>query len=68
MTVFPEFVHRTPSQQVPEHVFASERGRCDLAEGLVLGATDQVGTSAALRQCERQPRGAPHCVIEVTLR
>ena len=64
--MIPDFDYRSPRADVLELVYASERGRCDLAEGLVVGAAEHFGVPAVVRQRECTRRGDPLCVIEVT--
>ena len=63
--VIPEFEQRFPEPDVLELVYASERGRCDLAEGLVLGAADHYGQRVDVSQPECVHHGDPVCVIRV---
>jgi hypothetical protein len=63
--VIPEFEHRFPEPGVLELVYVSERGRCDLAEGLVLGAADHYGEKVAVTQPACMRRGDDVCVIRV---
>jgi hypothetical protein len=64
--VIPGFDCRTPTDDVLELVYVSERGRCDLAEGLVAGAAEHYGVDVEVRQPECIRRGDPRCVIAVT--
>jgi hypothetical protein len=63
--VIPTFEHRFPSDDVVEMLYRSERGRCDLAEGLVLGAGAHYGEALEVGQSECVHLGDPHCVIRV---
>lgn len=65
--VIPDFEHVFPSPDVIELVYRSERGRCDLAEGLVLGAADHYGEHVAVSQPACIHRGDEGCVIRVEL-
>ena len=65
--VIPELEHRTPQPGVLDLVYSSERGRCDLAEGLVLGAADHYGQTVTVTQPECVHRGDDACVIRVRL-
>jgi hypothetical protein len=61
----PDFEYRTPEPDVIELVYRSERGRCDLAEGLVLGVGRHYGQRVEVSQPECVHRGDPHCVLRV---
>ncbi|HET7902077.1 MAG TPA: heme NO-binding domain-containing protein [Candidatus Nanopelagicales bacterium] len=63
--VIPEFEHRFPEPDVLELVYVSERGRCDLAEGLVLGAADHYREAITVTQPSCTRRGDDACVIRV---
>jgi hypothetical protein len=61
----PEFTYRTPEPDVIELVYMSERGRCDLAEGLILGAGRHYGQRIHVSQPACVHRGDEHCVLRV---
>ncbi len=61
----PEFEHRFPEPDVLEMLYLSERGRCDLAEGLVLGVGRHFGQDLEVDQPECSLRGDAGCVIRV---
>jgi hypothetical protein len=65
--VIPEFEHRFPEPHVIELVYTSARGRCDLAEGLVLGAAAHYGETVVVSQPVCVHRGGDGCVIRVEL-
>jgi len=48
-----------------ELLYASERGLCDLAEGLVLGAVAHFGRDEEVTHPECMRRGDPCCVLRV---
>jgi hypothetical protein len=45
--------------------YASRRGLCALAEGLILGVGEWYGTPLNVRQSECSHRGAPECIFHV---
>jgi hypothetical protein len=63
--VIPEFEHAFPAPGVIELGYRSARGRCDLAEGLVLGAADHYGERVVVSQPVCVHRGDDSCVIRV---
>lgn len=63
--VIPEVEHSAPEPGVIELGYTSARGRCDLAEGLVLGAADHYGERVVVSQPVCVHRGDDHCVIRV---
>jgi hypothetical protein len=63
--VIPEFEHSQPAPGVIELGYTSERGRCDLAEGLVLGAAQHYGERVVVSQPMCVHRGDDRCVIRV---
>jgi len=65
--VIPEFDIAFPEAHVVELGYVSERGRCDLAEGLVLGAAEHYGEAVAVSQRTCVHRGDERCVIRVEL-
>lgn len=67
-SVIPELGHRSPEPDVLELVYTSERRRCDLAEGLVLGAAAHYGETVEVTQPECARTGAAACVIRVRFR
>jgi Haem-NO-binding len=66
--VIPDFEHRLPAPDVLELIYSTERGRCDLAEGLILGAADHYGQHVELDQPQCTRRGDPVCVLRVRTR
>ena len=65
--VIPDFEQRFPEPHVIELGYLSERGRCDLAEGLVLGAAEHYGERVVVSQPTCVRRGDERCVIRVEL-
>ena len=65
--VIPEFDIAFPEAHVVELGYVSERGRCDLAEGLVLGAAEHYGETVVVSQRTCVHRGDDRCVIRVEL-
>ena len=65
--VIPEFDIALPDAQVLELGYVSERGRCDLADGLVLGAAEHYGEQVVVSQRTCVHRGDERCVIRVEL-
>ena len=61
----PEFAFATPEPDVLEMTYRSERGRCDLAEGLVLGVGRHYGQRVDVSQPVCLHRGDDHCVLRV---
>ena len=61
----PEFVYGIVSDDVLELTYTSERGRCDLAEGLILGAAAHYGERAVVTQPVCLRRGDDVCVLRV---
>ena len=61
----PEFDYRMDEPGVLELVYRSERGRCDLAEGLVLGAGRHYGQRIGISQPVCVHLGDDHCVLRV---
>jgi hypothetical protein len=61
----PTFDLRSDDPQVLELVYRSARGRCDLAEGLILGAADHYGQRVEISQAQCALRGDDVCVIRV---
>lgn len=61
----PEFVHRFPSPDVLELVYTGMRGRCDLAEGLVVGAGLYYDEQLEVTQPQCTRRGDDTCVLRV---
>ena len=61
----PDFIHRYPAPDVLELVYTSRRGRCDLAEGLILGAAEHYRESVVLDQPQCTRRGDDECVLRV---
>jgi hypothetical protein len=61
----PEFEYRMDQPGVLELVYRSERGRCDLAEGLVLGAGRHYGQRIGISQPVCVHLGDDHCVLRV---
>jgi hypothetical protein len=61
----PEFVHRFPSPDVLELVYTGMRGRCDLAEGLIVGAGIYYDEQLEVTQPECTRRGDDACVLRV---
>jgi hypothetical protein len=61
----PEFAYTVVSDAVLEMTYTSERGRCDLAEGLVLGAAAHYGERVVVEQPLCQLRGDDSCVLRV---
>ena len=61
----PEFAHRFPSPDVVELVYAGQRGRCDLAEGLIAGAGDYYDERLEVTQPRCMRRGDDVCVLRV---
>jgi predicted hydrocarbon binding protein len=64
----PEFVYRIESDDVLEMIYTSERGRCDLAEGLIIGAGQHYGQRVHVEQPQCRYRGDDVCVLRVTTR
>ena len=62
----PELEHRQVSDRQLDLAYVSSRGRCDLAEGLVLGAGDHFGEVITVTQTSCTHRGDPQCVLQVT--
>jgi hypothetical protein len=63
--VTPEFDIRTDDPHVLELVYRSSRQRCDLAEGLILGAADHFGQVIELSQPLCELRGDDMCLLRV---
>ena len=63
-----EFETSEPSLGVLELVYRSERGWCDLAEGLILGAARHFLQQVDVEQIACVHRGNDVCVIRVTTR
>lgn len=63
--ITPEFDMRTDDPDVLEMVYRSARGRCDLAEGLILGAAEHYGQTIELTQPMCTHRGDDLCVLRV---
>jgi len=61
----PEFEYRLGEPGVLELVYLSERGRCDLAEGLVLGVGRHYGQRVDVSQPECVHLGDDRCVLRV---
>jgi hypothetical protein len=63
----PEFEHHSAGPGVLELTYRSERGRCDLAEGLILGVGRHYGQRVSVTQpvCSRD--GSEHCVLRVVV-
>ena len=61
----PEFAHRAPSPDVLELVYTGARSRCDLAEGLIVGAGSYYGQPLEVTQPECTRRGDEACVLRV---
>ena len=61
----PDFDYRTDDPAVLDLVYRSERGRCDLAEGLILGSAGHFGQRVEVTQPECVHRGDPACVLRV---
>jgi hypothetical protein len=61
----PDFDIRTDDAHVLEMVYRSERQRCDLAEGLILGAADWFGQVVELSQPLCELRGDAMCLLRV---
>jgi hypothetical protein len=61
----PTFDLRTDDPDVLELVYRSARGRCDLAEGLILGAAEHYGQSIEVTQPQCSHRGDEVCVLRV---
>ena len=61
----PDFEYRAPSADVLELVYRSERGRCDLAEGLILGSAAHYHQQVELTQPQCVHRGDDVCVLRV---
>lgn len=62
----PEFAFRFPEPDVIELVYAGERRRCDMAEGLVLGAGRYYDQVLEVVQPECVRRGGDRCVLRVS--
>ncbi len=62
----PEFEFRILGPDVIELVYRSERGRCDLAEGLILGSADHYGERVEVTQPECVHRDDRYCLLRVT--
>ena len=63
--ITPEFDVHTDEPDVIELVYRSARGRCDLAEGLILGTAEHYGQTIELTQPLCAHRGDEHCVLRV---
>jgi hypothetical protein len=63
----PEFEYRTPEPNVLEMLYRSERGRCDLAEGLVLGVGRHYGQRVDVTQRLCVHRGDDLCILRVVI-
>jgi hypothetical protein len=63
--VVPEFGYRSDGDQVLDLIYTSPRQRCDLAEGLILGAIEFYGHPVELTQPECMTRGDTACVLRV---
>ena len=61
----PEFTYSSPAPDVLDMTYVSERGRCDLAEGLVLGVGRHYGQRVDVSQTSCIHRGDDHCVLRV---
>jgi hypothetical protein len=61
----PDFEFRSDDPAVLELAYHSDRGRCDLAEGLILGAADHYAQRIELTQPQCVHRGDPVCVLRV---
>lgn len=61
----PEFVYLVVSDDVLELTYTSERGRCDLAEGLIMGAGQHYGERVHVEQPRCQQRGDDSCLLRV---
>jgi hypothetical protein len=63
--ITPEFDMRSDDPHVLEMVYRSARARCDLAEGLILGAAEHYGQTIELSQPQCTHRGDEVCVLRV---
>jgi predicted hydrocarbon binding protein len=54
-----------PDAHVLELAYRSDRGRCDLAEGLILGAAEHYREAIELSQPACVHRGDDRCVLRV---
>jgi hypothetical protein len=61
----PEFTQRLPSPDVLELVYSGTRGRCDLAEGLIVGAGRYYDEQLEVTQPLCTRRGDDVCVLRV---
>jgi predicted hydrocarbon binding protein len=66
--IVPDFDYITDDPEVLGLVYRSHRGRCDLAEGLILGAADHFGEQVELSQPECTQRGDARCLLLVRSR
>jgi hypothetical protein len=64
----PHFEMRSDDGDQLDLVYRSDRRRCDLAEGLILGAADHYGEPISLSQPKCTRRGDDHCVLRVRIR
>jgi hypothetical protein len=61
----PDFEMSGPDAHVLELAYRSDRGRCDLAEGLILGAAEHYREAIELSQPTCVHRGDDRCVLRV---
>jgi hypothetical protein len=64
--VIPELSLRAPAPGVVELIYSSERRRCDMAEGLLLGAGEHYAETVQVVQTECMRRGDSVCVLRVS--
>jgi hypothetical protein len=61
----PDFEISGPEAHILELAYRSDRGRCDLAEGLILGAAEHYREAVELSQPRCVHRGDDQCVLRV---